>query len=168
MKVPSEAEETMWNFQTMGLTTGRHPLAMRRPELQAFGALTVHQACAMKPGSTVRLAGAVISRQRPPTAKGFTFMILEDETGYIPTALQPALYEQFSRVLREGTLLVEGRLEAAPEEVQNGTNIYRSIFIEKIWSIHAVTGQRQAVNIGAVGFPGENPRFATRAQAATG
>ncbi len=65
-------------------------------------------------------------------------------------------------------LLVEGRLEAAPEEIQNKTQICRSIFIEQIWSLDAATGRAKAVNIGAAGFPGENPRFVTPQQVATG
>ncbi|RYG54939.1 hypothetical protein EON80_31360, partial [bacterium] len=112
MRVLTIQEETNWNFQTQSLTTGPHPMALRRPELEKLNCISVHQAFQRKPGSLVRIAGAVISRQRPPTAKGFTFMIVEDESGRIPTALQPALYEQFSRVLREGSLIVEGRLEA--------------------------------------------------------
>lgn len=161
MKVTSLREEAVWDFATHSLTTGPHPLALRRPELEKLGAQPIRGLFDLPTGEVVRIAGAVISRQRPPTAKGFTFLILEDETGRVPTALQPSLYEPFASVLREGCLIVEGRLESPPEEKQGKTGVYRSILIEKMWSLNAVTAQREVV--GSAGHTGESPRVAIRA-----
>lgn len=74
----------------------------------------------MPSGTRVLVAGAVISRQRPPMAKGFCFLILEDESGRLPTALPPGLFERFERELRAPSLVVEGTLEAPPEEERGG------------------------------------------------
>jgi hypothetical protein len=60
-------------------------------------------------------------------------------------------------------LIVEGRLEAPPEEkVMRQKGKYRSVLIERLWSMDVVKGTAQAVTVGAAGFPGENPRFAVR------
>jgi error-prone DNA polymerase len=151
------AQETAWDFATLGLTTGPHPLALQRPHLQKLGARTIGELFALPTGSSVLVAGAVISRQRPPTAKGFCFLILEDETGRLPTALAPQNYEKFERVLREPGLLIEGKLEAPPEEKKGGkTGVYRSILIERLWSLGEVVGTRPLH--GAQGHPGESPR----------
>ncbi len=174
----SDTQATRWDFATMSLTTGPHPMAFRRPDIARLGGRCVEDLFRMEPESTVLIAGAVISRQKPPTAKGFCFIIIEDETGRIPTAIAPGVYERFERVLRAPHLLVEGRLEAPNEERMGraGTDkagigkreIYRSVLIEKIWSLDEVTGRAHAVTVGSAGHPGENPRFATRALASTG
>ena len=154
------SEEIAWDFATLGLTTGPHPLALRRPQLEKLGAKPIKELFSLAPGSRVRVAGAVISRQRPPTAKGMCFLILEDESGRLPAAMAPPVYEQFERVLREPGLLVEGRLEAPPEEKRGGkTGVYRSVLIEKIWSLDALC-QIRSVH-GAAGHPGQSPRAAT-------
>jgi error-prone DNA polymerase len=151
------AQETAWDFATLGLTTGPHPLALQRPHLQKLGARTIAELFALPTGISVLVAGAVISRQKPPTAKGFCFLILEDETGRLPTVLAPQNYEKFERVLREPGLLIEGKLEAPPEEKKGGkTGVYRSILIERLWSLGEVVGTRPLY--GAQGHPGENPR----------
>ncbi len=155
------AQETSWDFATMSLTTGPHPLALRRPDLVRLGAKPIKELFSLTTGTTVLTAGAVISRQRPPTAKGMCFIILEDESGRVPTAITPQVYEKFERVLREPRLLVEGRLEAPPEEKKGGTTgVYRSVLIERIWSMDEVMTPVQSVTIGAKGHPGESPRTA--------
>ncbi len=88
------------------------------------------------------------------------FLILEDESGRLPTAMTPPVYERFERVLREPGLLVEGRLEAPPEEKRNGkAGTYRSVLIDKVWSLETLC-QIRSVH-GAAGHPGQSPRVAT-------
>jgi len=158
LEVPSVEQSIAWDFQTCHLTTGPHPLALKRSHLGKLGAKSIRELFALPPATTVTVAGAVISRQRPPTAKGFCFLILEDETGRLPTALPPHLFERFERVLREPVLVVEGRLEAPPEEKRGGkTGVYRSILIEQMWSLDALLTNVAPVH-GAAGMPGESPR----------
>jgi error-prone DNA polymerase len=104
-------EITAWNFETQSLTTGPHPMALRRQQMKRLGTTPIRDLLLRKPGSRVVTAGVVISRQRPPTAKGMCFVILEDETGRIPTAITPPVYERYRQQLRESALLIEGKLE---------------------------------------------------------
>jgi error-prone DNA polymerase len=166
LEVPSLAQNAAWDFATCHLTTGPHPLALHRARMERLGVRPLSELFALLPGGTVLVAGAVISRQRPPTAKGFCFLILEDESGRLPTALPPHLYERFERVLREPALVVEGRLEAPPEERRGGkVGIYRSVLIERIWSLDALLSSAAPVH-GARGLPGENPRVGSLGRAA--
>jgi len=146
-------EETAWDFQTQGLTTGPHPVALHRPDLVRLGASTICELQNQKSGGRALVAGTVISRQRPPTAKGMCFLILEDETGRLPTAVTPPVYEKFAQVLRAGALLVEGQLEDAGPSAGNN---YRSILIGRMWPLESVCGQ--AVSGGSRGHPGESSR----------
>lgn len=131
------AETTLWDFQTMGLTAGPHPVALHRPYLTKLGADTIRELETKKPGGRVLIGGAVISRQRPPTAKGMTFVILEDETGRLPTAITPPVYEKFRVQLRDSGLLVEGKLEnAGYGQVGN----YRSVLIYRLWPLQQTLG----------------------------
>ncbi len=158
LEVPSVEQHVAWDFATCHLTTGPHPLALKRAHLQKLGVKPLRELFTLSPDQRVLVAGAVISRQRPPTAKGFCFLILEDESGRIPTALPPHLYQKFERVLREPVLVVEGKLEAPPEDKNGGkAGIYRSILIEHIWSIDALLVSSTPAH-GAAGMPGESPR----------
>ena len=131
------AETTAWDFQTMGLTAGPHPVALHRSYLERLGALTIGALSKSKPGQRVLTAGAVISRQRPPTAKGMTFLILEDETGRLPTAMTPPIYEKFRVQVRESGLLIEGKLESAGPGQQGH---YRSVLIHRLWPLNDTLG----------------------------
>ena len=148
-----------WDFETHNQTAGPHPLTLHRYELSKLGILSTASLKQHKGGTIVRVAGSVISRQRPPTAKGMCFIILEDETGYVPTAMVPQVYEQFSRVLRAPQLVVEGKLEDSGKLAGNS---YRSILIQRIWSLDAVCRHaREIIVTGAAGHPGESPRTAS-------
>ncbi|BCM94537.1 error-prone DNA polymerase (plasmid) [Abditibacteriota bacterium] len=159
LEVPTLTQHIVWDFQISHLTTGPHPLALQRAHLERLGAYPLSRVFSMNGERKVLVAGSVISRQRPPTAKGFCFLILEDETGRLPTALPPHLYEKFERVLREPMLVVEGRLESPPEERRSRSKpgIYRSVLIERIWSLTELLAPAATV-YGATGLPGENPR----------
>ena len=90
------------------------------------------------------------------------FIILEDESGRLPTAMVPQVYEKFERALREPRLLVEGRLEAPPEEKSGSkTGLYRSVLIERVWAMDEVMGAAPSVAAGAAGHPRQTPRVAS-------
>src|SRR5262249_27502976 len=77
-----DTEERLWaDYRGPGLTVGRHPMAHRRAEMDARGVRRAADLARVPDGRTVRIAGAVIVRQRPGTAKGFVFLSMEDETG---------------------------------------------------------------------------------------
>jgi error-prone DNA polymerase len=108
-------ERVRADYEVMDLTTGPHPMKLVRAQLpDVWRASDLAQA---KHGSIIRIAGNVICRQRPGTAKGFVFISLEDETGVSNAIVTPDLFEQ-SRLLitEEPFLVIEG-------EVQNTDNV---------------------------------------------
>ncbi len=104
-------ERLLADYQSTGLTAGQHPLALLRERLPnncVSGAGL--ERCAH--GDRVSVAGLVAARQRPGTAGGVVFVLLEDETGTINVVVPPRIYEQFRLVVRtEPLLLIEGKVE---------------------------------------------------------
>ncbi len=100
------------DFRGTGLTIGRHPVAHHRRELDKLGVLSASAARGMRDGSVVSVAGWVIVRQRPGTAKGFVFLSLEDETGVSNIIITPQLFDKNRLVVVDHPfLLIEGRLQ---------------------------------------------------------
>ena len=100
------------DYAGMGLTIGPHPMALRRDELALRGVLRAVDLPGAKDGRRVRVAGMVITRQRPGTAKGFVFLTLEDETGISNVIIRPDLFDrQRTEVVRQPFLLVDGVLQ---------------------------------------------------------
>jgi error-prone DNA polymerase len=104
------AERIQADFNGMHLTTGKHPMALLRPKLR--NVLSAAQLADVKDGSRVRIAGNVICRQRPGTAKGFVFISLEDETGISNAIVAPPVFEANRLVITEEPfLIITGRLQ---------------------------------------------------------
>jgi len=100
------------DFAGAGLTTGPHPMAYHRAALRAQGMVTADDLTRCAHEQSVRVAGCVIARQRPGTAKGFVFLSLEDETGIANIILTPDVFEENRVVVtRSRFLCVEGRLQ---------------------------------------------------------
>jgi len=114
-----DAEVVRENYRVGGISVERHPLELLRAQLDAAGALrardllTADRAGAPRPGSEVWVAGMVICRQRPTTAKGLTFVTLEDETGFANLIVEPALAARDRDGLHACLLLAVGRLQCA-------------------------------------------------------
>jgi error-prone DNA polymerase len=98
------------DFNGMGLTTGPHPMALIRSQLSdVWRAADLPRG---RHGQIVRIAGNVICRQRPGTAKGFVFISLEDETGVANAIVTPPLFEKLRLVITEESFLqIEGALQ---------------------------------------------------------
>ena len=95
-----------------GLTVGKHPMHHRRPELRRSNILSAEELRTRRDGEFVRVAGCIIARQRPGTAKGFIFISTEDETGIANVIVTPDLYDRDRLVVtRSKFLLVEGPLQ---------------------------------------------------------
>ena len=96
-----------------GMTLGRHPMALYRPALAARGVKRAVDLETCGDGRPVTVAGAVICRQRPGTAKGFMFLTLEDETGLVNVTVRPDLFDQRHQVLvTSGVLEIDGYLQS--------------------------------------------------------
>lgn len=105
LPAPSEVEDTLADYRALGLTLGRHPLALLRQELAAF---KVQPAAVLKTypsGRLARASGLVTHRQRPETAKGTVFVTLEDETGQVNVIVWPRVVETQRRPLVGARLL---------------------------------------------------------------
>ena len=112
LKPMTEAERLVADYAGTGLTIGRHPMALRRDELALRGVLRAVDLAAARPGRRVRVAGMVITRQRPGTAKGFVFLTLEDETGIANIIVRPDLFIRDRLIIvEEPFLLVDGVLQ---------------------------------------------------------
>jgi len=100
------------DYAGMGLTIGPHPMSLRRDDLALRGVLRAVDLPQARDGRRVRVAGMVITRQRPGTAKGFVFLTLEDETGISNVIIRPDLFDrERMTVIRQPFLLVEGVLQ---------------------------------------------------------
>lgn len=100
------------DYAGTGLTIGPHPMAALRSSLATRGVARAIDLPKWRPGRRVRVAGAVITRQRPGTAKGFVFLTMEDETGLSNVIITPDTFATFKRmVVDEPYLLVEGTLQ---------------------------------------------------------
>ena len=108
-------ERVRADYETMNLTAGPHPMKLLRERLpHIWRAIDLSKA---KHGATVQIAGNVICRQRPGTAKGFVFVSLEDETGVSNAIVDPDLFERFRLLItEEDFLVIEG-------EIQNSDNV---------------------------------------------
>jgi error-prone DNA polymerase len=105
-------ERVIADYAGTGLSVGPHPMALRRQELALRGVLRAADLPRGRAGRRVRIAGAVITRQRPGTAKGFVFLTLEDETGISNVIIRPDLFLDQRRVIvREPFVIVEGILQ---------------------------------------------------------
>ena len=106
------AERLMADYAGTSLTIGPHPLALRRAELALRGVLRAIDLPRGRHGRRVRVAGAVITRQRPGTAKGFVFLTLEDETGVGNVIITPDVYDQQRLLIVDAAfVIVEGILQ---------------------------------------------------------
>jgi len=128
----SLAERISADYSGTGLTIGPHPMAILRSSLATRGVARAIDLPKMHRGRRVRVAGAVITRQRPGTAKGFVFLTMEDETGLSNVIITPDTYATFKRtVVDEPYLLVEGILQNQDGAV--------SVKAERIESLKAQT-----------------------------
>jgi error-prone DNA polymerase len=105
-------ERLVADYAGTGLTVGKHPMYYRRLELRQLNILSAEELRTHRDGELVRVAGCVIARQRPGTAKGFIFISMEDETGIANVIVTPDLYDRDRLVVtRSRFLLVEGPLQ---------------------------------------------------------
>jgi error-prone DNA polymerase len=118
MAAPDEGEDIVADYASLGLTLGRHPLALLRPRLQRLGLMPAAAVQVRAHGGRVRAAGLVTCRQRPDTASGVIFVTLEDETGCVNVVVWRDLIERQRRELLGARLLaVDGYVERDGEVV---------------------------------------------------
>ncbi|MDH5536438.1 MAG: error-prone DNA polymerase, partial [Betaproteobacteria bacterium] len=115
---PTESEDLVADYASLGLTLGRHPLALLRRRFARMRLVTAADLARLPHGRLTRTVGIVTCRQRPSTAKGVVFVTLEDETGYVNVVVWRALVERQRREVLGASLLgVEGEIQREGEVV---------------------------------------------------
>jgi error-prone DNA polymerase len=105
-------EAMVADYATTGLTASTHPIGLLRARLDRARAVSIRALDQLPHGAPVRVGGLVVARQRPGTAKGILFLLIEDEHGTVNVVVSPDVYERHRLEVRtEPLLLVEGRLE---------------------------------------------------------
>jgi error-prone DNA polymerase len=108
----SAAEEVLADYRTAGLSLRSHPMAFLRPGLDRRGTARAEQLKVLPKDKPVCVAGIVLVRQRPGTAKGITFVTLEDETGQANLIIRPGVWNRYRQAAHGATLLLAyGRLQ---------------------------------------------------------
>ncbi|MBI3898829.1 MAG: error-prone DNA polymerase [Gammaproteobacteria bacterium] len=118
LPVPTEGDNIVADYDSIGLTLRRHPLALLRPRLAADGWRTAAESRAVAHGDPIRIAGIVVSRQHPSSAKGVIFVTIEDETGHSNLVIWKSVSTRQRRELLQsrlfgviGTLQREGEVQ---------------------------------------------------------
>jgi DNA polymerase III alpha subunit len=112
LRAPREGQDIVADYGSLGLTLRRHPLALLRDKLHRRGILPMQELWEQPDGKSVRTAGLVITRQRPGSAGGVTFVTMEDETGYVNLIVWNRIaVEQRAALLESRLLEVHGKLQ---------------------------------------------------------
>jgi error-prone DNA polymerase len=118
LAAPTEGEDLVADYASLGLTLGRHPLSLLRPRLARLRLATAAELRGLPHGRSARAAGIVVGRQRPDTASGVIFVTLEDETGSVNVIVWRDLADRQRRELLGSRLMgVHGTLEREGEVV---------------------------------------------------
>ena len=121
------------DYRTTGVTTTTHPVALLRGVLDEQGAVGTAAFAGLRHGQSVRVGGLVVARQRPGTAKGIVFMLLEDEAGTINLIVSPKLYDRHRLAVRTEPLVVaDGLFERHPAA---GGQV--NVVVRRIWALEA-------------------------------
>jgi error-prone DNA polymerase len=111
LREPSEWDELVADYASTGMTLGPHPMELMRAGL-AEELVRSADLERVEDGADVRIAGMVVARQRPATAKGVVFMLLEDEVGVVNVVVLPPAYECHRLAVRTASFVrITGKLE---------------------------------------------------------
>jgi error-prone DNA polymerase len=120
------------DFRNTGMTVGPHPLGYHRSQMKREGIVSAADLHHLREGMEVRVAGSVIARQRPGTAKGFVFLSLEDETGISNAIITPQIFQQHHVVIvNQQFLLIEGRLQNLDNVISVKAERIRPLFLTR-------------------------------------
>ncbi len=112
LRRPTEGQDVVADYQSLGLTLGRHPVELIREHLDNWRYVASAELANLATGRPVRIAGLVITKQRPGTASGVTFVTLEDETGCSNLVVWKKIAEEQRDVLLNARLMgVQGELQ---------------------------------------------------------
>jgi error-prone DNA polymerase len=126
-------ERMVADYGLLGLSPSYHPLALLRTDIPN-DVLTAEQVRSARDGAHIKTGGLVVCRQRPGTAKGFVFLLMEDETGVVNVVIRPDLYEaQRSTIRGEPYVCIEGTVQ-----LHSGT---LNVIAQKVFPLTTVTSE---------------------------
>ena len=112
------SEHVVHDYASTSLSLKAHPVSFTREKLDQLHIVPAKQLPTLTNGVTVKVAGLVLVRQRPGTAKGVCFMTIEDETGFVNVIIFPNLFEKFRKeILQSRLIMVEGKLQVEGEVI---------------------------------------------------
>jgi len=115
---PTEAQNLIADYDSLGLTLGRHPLALLRPRIERMGCAPASALESLRHGTPVRIMGLVVTRQHPATAAGVVFITIEDETGHANLVIWQTLVQRYRKeVLGSRLLQVDGEVQREGEVI---------------------------------------------------
>jgi error-prone DNA polymerase len=112
LRKPTEGQDIVADYQSLGLTLGRHPMQLLRHRLDRYRYLQAERIADLPTGTAVSVAGLVITKQRPGTASGVIFVTLEDETGHTNLVVWSQVAEQYRAALLNSKLMgIQGEVQ---------------------------------------------------------
>jgi error-prone DNA polymerase len=133
-------ERMLADYRLTTLSVGVHPMELLRPHLPD-GVLSSAQLEQCRNGRRVRVAGMAVARQRPSTAKGVVFMLLEDEHGQMNLIVPPPVYERYRGLVRsEPLLLAHGRFERRDRNM--------NVLVDSVESLGPLARQVAELDVG--------------------
>jgi error-prone DNA polymerase len=109
-------EQVVADYRTVGLSLRAHPVSFYREQLDRLGITPANKLVELVDNTPVRVAGLVLLRQRPGTAKGITFVTLEDETGSMNLVVHQHMWDRYYRIARRAPAwIAHGHIQTAPQ-----------------------------------------------------
>ncbi|HMI88447.1 MAG TPA: error-prone DNA polymerase [Polyangiaceae bacterium] len=137
----AEVEQLRFDYARLGLSVDDHPMRHLRARMKKRGVVTSAALFHLRHGTVVKVAGLVLSRQRPMTASGVVFVTLEDEFGMMNLILTPDIFDRSYRTaVHARLLLVQGKLERTPRTPQNGEHPVIHVLVEKLEALQLPGG----------------------------
>jgi error-prone DNA polymerase len=135
------ATQLRFDYARLGLSVDDHPMRHLRAQMKKRGVLTSEKLALVRHGVTVKVAGVVLSRQRPMTASGVVFVTLEDETGMINLILAPPIFDRSYRVAVHSRILwAKGRVERTPKVDTPGETPVIHVLASELEPVHFEEG----------------------------
>jgi len=130
-----DAEHVVQDYATLSLSVKAHPVTFIREKLNLLHCIAASYLLSIEHGAYIKIAGLVLVRQRPGTAKGVCFMTIEDETGYANVVVFPDLFETFRKpILQSKLIIIEGNIQKEGEVIHvilqkayNASKLLRSL-----------------------------------------
>lgn len=118
LPIMSASEHVIQDYAATAFSLKAHPVSFVREKLDQLRITATHQLATLKNGAFVKVAGLVLVRQRPGTAKGICFMTIEDETGFANLVIFEKLFDEFRKeILQSKLIMVEGNVQIEGEVI---------------------------------------------------